>query len=200
MGVGPLTPKQRRVLDAILRFAESEERTPSTRELAAELRCHVKTVYQYLLVLKRKGYVSRRRGHIRLADGLVKGRGIPIVGQIAAGTPISAVENREGALSLRDLFGEADLFAVKVVGDSMRGAGILAGDFVIVRRANRIPQGGLGVCYVGEEQEATVKRFYDRPAGVELVPENPAYPVITIPRNDPHFRIGGEVAGVVRRM
>jgi len=198
--VEPLTEKQRRVLEAILRFIEGEERLPSSRELAAELGYHVKTVYQYLLVLERKGYLTRPNGHIRVADPLRERRGIPVVGQIAAGAPILAIENREGLLSLKDLFGEGELFAVRVEGESMRDAGIVEGDFVIVRRTPKLRQGAIGVCYLGEDQEATVKRFAERRACFELIPENPAFSPIAVRKDDPYFRIGGAVIGVIRRL
>lgn len=195
------TDNQRRVLEAILRLIDAEERPPSTRELAAELGCHVKTVWQYLSILERKGYLARRKGRIRLSPGLARGRGIPIVGRVAAGAPIFAVENREGALSLEELFGAGgDLFAVRAEGDSMVDAGIFGGDLVVVRSARRVRSGEIAVCYVGEDGDVTVKRLIERPDCYKLMPANEAYEPTRISKSDPHFRIAGKVVGVVRRV
>ena len=102
----PLTPRQERVLNTILRFLDAEDRPPTTRELASKLGCHVKTVYQYILALERKGYIERRKGHLRVSPEVrQQHHGIPIVGRVAAGVPIMALANREGVLSLQGLFG-----------------------------------------------------------------------------------------------
>ncbi|UCD56760.1 MAG: repressor LexA [Candidatus Hydrogenedentota bacterium] len=196
-----LTERQEDVLEVVVRFFEREERPPTTRELAEELRCHVKTVYQYILVLERKGYIERRKGRIRLAPGLGRGKGIPIVGRVAAGAPILAIQNREGALSLDSLFGtEEDAFAVRAEGDSMVGAGILDGDWVVVRNTARVGSGELAVCYLGPDADVTVKRLIEHSDYYELMPANEAYEPIRVPRDDPHFRIAGKVVGVVRKV
>jgi len=196
-----LTERQEYVLKIILRFFEREDRPPTTRELAEDLHCHVKTVYQYILLLERKGYIERRKGRIRLAPELARRRGIPIVGRVAAGAPILAVENREGTLSIEEFFGtEENLFAVRAEGESMVGAGILDGDWVIVRTAPRVENGEIAVCYLGEDGDVTVKRLVDRPDCYELNPANEAYEPIRIPKDDLHFRIAGKVVGVVRRV
>lgn len=196
-----LTERQKHVLQVILEFFEREERPPTTRELASELRCHIKTVYQYVLVLERKGYLERRKGRIRLAPEMARKRGIPIVGRVAAGEPILAVEHREGTLSIDELFGTGeDTFAVRAEGDSMADAGILDGDWVIVRSGLRIGSGDIAVCYVGEDGDVTVKRLVECSDCYELRPENKAYAPIQVPKDDPHFRIGGKIVGVVRRM
>jgi len=195
-----LTERQERVLRTIVRFVEAEERPPTTRELARRLGCHVKTVYQYILALERKGYVTRSKGHLRLAPELREHRGIPIVGRVAAGVPIMAVANREGVLSLEAMFGHGEVFAVRVEGDSMRDAGILDGDLVVVQHGSEVAAGAIAVCYVGSEQAVTVKRLWRRRGGFELRPENRGYRPIRIAADDPDFRVGGSVVGVVRRM
>jgi len=195
-----LTEKQRRVLDTVIDFWERQERPPTTRELADKLGCHVKTIYQYIVVLEGKGAIERRKGRIHVAPELRSDRGVPIVGRVAAGTPILAVENREGSLSLAELFGRDDVFAVRVEGDSMKDVGILDGDQVIVHVTPELPVGAIGVCYLGEDQDVTVKRFKKRGNDFELLPANDAYRPIRVARSDPHFRIGGRVIGVVRRI
>jgi repressor LexA len=196
-----MTERQKHVLHVILEFFEREERPPTTRELAEKLDCHIKTVYQYVLVLERKGYLERRKGRIRLAPEVAHKHGIPIVGRVAAGEPILAVEHREGTLSIEELFGTGeDAFAVRAEGDSMADAGILDGDLVIVRSGLRIGSGDIAVCYVGADGDVTVKRLVERKDCYELKPENKAYAPIRVLKDDPHFRIGGKVVGVVRRM
>ncbi len=195
-----LTRKQRRVLDTVVDLWRREDRPPTTRELADELGCHVKTVYQYVIALEAKGAIERRKGRIHVAPELRGDRGVPIVGRVAAGTPILAVENREGALSLTELFGRDDMFAVRVVGDSMKDAGILDGDQVIVQVTPEPPVGAICVCYLSEDQEVTVKRLKKRGDDFELLPANDAYRPIRVAEGDPHFRIGGKVIGVVRRI
>ena len=122
------------------------------------------------------------------------------MGRVAAGAPILAVENHEGALSLDDLFGSDDVFAVRVAGDSMQDAGIRDGDLAIVRQGDTVPSGAIAVCYVGDDQDVTVKRLKMRRDCFELVPANDAYQPVRIARDDPDFRVGGTVIGVVRRM
>jgi len=198
----PYTRGQGRVLQAIIDFFDKHDRPPTTRELAAKLRCHVKTVYQYILALERKGYLHREKGRIRLAPEVRLKRGIPIVGRVAAGTPLLAIENREGELSIEEAFGadREGLFAVRVHGDSMKDVGILNGDIAIVQRSDTVPNDSIAVCYLGEDQDVTVKRFRRRRHAYELLPENPAYPPIHISRTDDHFRIGGQVIGILRAL
>ena len=198
LGMEPLTQRQQQVLDLILDFQEREDRPPTSRELARRLGKHVKTVYQYLLVLERKGYIARHKRHIRVAPELRASRGIPIVGNVAAGTPILAVENREGVLSLDDAFGRDGLFAVRVEGDSMRDAGILDGDVAIVRADADVAQNAIALCYVGED--TTVKRLRRTKAGFDLIPENDAYDPLHIPKGANDFRVGGPVVGIVRNL
>jgi len=193
-----LTERQQRVLDLILDFLDREDRPPTSRELAQQLGLHVKTVYQYLLVLERKGCIVRHKRHIRVAAELRAARGIPIVGHAAAGTPILAIENREGVLSLDDLFGRDGVFGVRVEGDSMRDAGILDGDVAIVQSDAEVPPGSIALCYVGDD--ATVKRLRKRKGGFDLIPENDAYATRHIPKGARDFRLGGRVIGIVRQV
>jgi repressor LexA len=104
-------------------------------------------------------------------------------------------------LSFEELFGTGeDRFAVRAEGDSMADAGILDGDWVIVQSGLRIGSGDIAVCYVGEDGDVTVKRLAERNDCYELKPANNAYVPIQVPKDDPHFRIGGKVVGVVRRI
>jgi repressor LexA len=108
------------------------------------------------------------------------------------------VEHIEGRLDLGDLFGQEGLFAVRVEGESMRDAGILPGDYAVVRDQRRVASGEVALAYIGEDQDATIKVFRQRGDRVDLEPCNPAFRPIRIGPEDPHFRIGGKVMGVVR--
>jgi len=194
-----LTHKQKRVLEAITRLWGQEERPPTTRELASELGCHPKTIYQYLAALERKGAIERRKGRIHLAKSLGLHEGAPIVGRIAAGAPILAEENVEGALSLSRLFPQEEgLFALKVQGDSMAGAGIFDGDHVIVRQQPAVENGEIAAVLI--EDEATVKRVFVRDKEVRLVPESPSHSTREYDLATEDVSVLGKVVGVVRKM
>jgi repressor LexA len=198
--MGRLTERQMSVIRTIVSFFQREERPPTTRELAQDLKCHVKTVYQHLLALERKGAISRRKGRIHVADRFRSDRGIPIVGHIAAGTPILAEEHIEGVLSLyKEFRGPGDLFALEVHGESMIGAHICDGDHVIVHKQPSVENGEIGVALI--DDEATVKRIFVSNGCIRLVPENPMY-------EESRFdgtcclsvQILGKVVGVFRRL
>ena len=89
---------------------------------------------------------------------------------------------------------------MRVVGDSMIEEGILDGDLAVVLPSETARTGDLVVAYLGEEQEATVKRYHETAGRLELRPANAAYRPIRVDRRDPHFRLGGKVVGVVRRI
>ena len=194
-----LTEGQERVLWTILRLTEQEERPPTTRELAGALRCHVKTVYQYLLTLQRKGCISRRKGRVHVAKELRPQEGVPVLGHIAAGAPLLAVEQIEGRLSLPDWFGRAEgLFALRVRGDSMIEAHICDGDYAIVRQQSRIGNGEIGVVLLGDE--ATVKEVQVTGRCIRLLPRNPAYAPMEFKPSQVDIRIVGKVVGILRRV
>jgi repressor LexA len=125
---------------------------------------------------------------------------IPIVGDIAAGAPILAEQNVEGTLNLDSTFLAAGsgAFALRVRGDSMRDAGILPGDLVIVRPDPSPANGDIVVAYW--EGEATVKRFLRSGNRITLHPENPAFEDIRVHASQEDFRVLGIVAGVIRRV
>lgn len=202
MNLESLSPRQRQILRFIADCVEDEGRFPSFREIGEHFGLSSPaTVSQHVDALEAKGYLRRRGGHITLHPSLREERGIPIVGRVAAGAPITAEEHLEGRLGVNELFGSRDdLFSVRVKGDSMEEAGIHDGDLVVVRRQERVRNGEICVAYIGEEQEATVKVFRRREWGVELEPRNARHEPIRVEREDRHFRIGGKVVGVVRRL
>ncbi|MGE5293949.1 MAG: transcriptional repressor LexA, partial [Solirubrobacterales bacterium] len=122
------------------------------------------------------------------------GDGIPLLGRVAAGLPVEAVENRDD-LSLRSCFGTGDeLFALRVSGDSMIEENIRPGDYVICRRAETAHNGELVVALVNEG-EATLKRFYKEPDRARLQPANANYE----PIYSDNCRIEAIVVGLVRK-
>jgi repressor LexA len=198
----PLSPRQRQVLRFLADKAEDDGRFPSFREIGAHFGMNSPaTVSQHLEALEAKGYLRRRGGHIVLHPSVREERGIPIVGRVAAGAPITAEEHLDGRLAVAEMFGPREgLFSVRVKGDSMEEAGIHDGDLVVVRKQERVKDGEICVAYLGEEQEATVKVFRRRTWGVELEPRNERMKPIRVERGDPHFRVGGKVVGVVRKI
>jgi repressor LexA len=195
-----LTDRQREVLEAIVSSIEETGHFPSYRDIGRELgMTSVATVSQHIEALTAKGAL-RRKGDLLLVDeGLRRDRGIPIVGRVAAGAPIMAVEHLDGVLNLDQLRGRGRAhYAVRVRGDSMVEAGIYDGDFAVIRHQPTAESGETVVAYLGEDQETTVKVFYRRRWGYELQPRNKAYEAIKVKKADPHFRLGGKVVAVVR--
>ena len=195
-----ITDKQEAILSYILDSITQRGRFPSFREIGKEFQLSsVATVAQHLDALVRKGFLRREGRRLMPAPELRRDHGIPILGRVAAGRPVSAIEHQEGRLEW-DTLGVGDTFAVRVVGDSMVGEGILEGDFAVVQPAEDAQTGDLVVAYLGEEQEVTVKRFHRGTGQIELRPANPEYQPIRVPTADAHFRLAGRVVGIVRRV
>lgn len=195
----PLTKRQREILDYILETIEQFGRFPSYRDIGAHFGLtSPATVSQHLEALATKGALKRQGRHYTPADALRHDRGVPIVGRVAAGSPITAVENIEDQIRWDQLGGEG-CFAVRVVGDSMIDEGIYEKDLAVVQPREDVRNGELVVAYVGEDQEATVKRYYRRQGEIELRPANAAYEPLRFARNDPHLRIAGRVVTILRR-
>lgn len=125
---------------------------------------------------------------------------IPLLGHVAAGAPLLAEEHVEDTITLdRSLVrGTGKHFALRVRGDSMKNAGILDGDIVIVRHDTPVKSGEIAVVLIGDE--ATVKRFFPRRDKLLLFPENEDYEPIEVRPADPDVRVAGKVVGVFRRL
>lgn len=197
-----LTSKQEQIFDYLLACVRDEQYVPTMREIATHFAFKsTNAVRDHLKALERKGYILRRdhvsRG-IEIAPEYLQtaSEGIPIVGRVAAGTPITAIENLEGYLELNSLYGNTMHYALRVHGDSMVDAGIWDGDFCIVREQPSLENGQIGVAIV--EGEATVKRIRQNGPTVELVPANDLYQPIFVNLRETDFRIGGKVVGVHR--
>jgi len=196
-----LTERQREILDYIISSIKSRDRFPSYRDIGRRFRLSSSaTVSQHLDALVRKGFLTKIGNKLMLSRENRPIRGVPIVGSVAAGLPITAIENREGYLNVDSLFyDDAVHFAVKVTGDSMKDAGIFDGDYVIVRQQEEAQSGEMIVAYIGDE-EATVKIMRKRGRIVELEPRNTSYKSIRINPKRDQLRIAGKVVGLVRRV
>ncbi len=209
-----LTPRQLQLLTIVARFQENRCYSPTLAEMASELRISRSTVYEHIGELRRKGLLSDSANKARslkvssraqrllsnLTDntypvGPIEPAAIPLSGTVAAGVPIEAVENAE-SLSLNSCFGNGhDIFALEVKGDSMIGADIHEGDYVICRRQSTAHNGQLVVAIVDEEN-ATLKRFYKEKTRARLQPANDDYD----PIYSDNCRIEAVVIGLVRRL
>ncbi|MBR6647316.1 MAG: transcriptional repressor LexA [Clostridia bacterium] len=177
----PLTKSQQKVFDYISECAR-EQRVPSVREIcvATGLKS-TSTVHLHLKSLEEKGLIEREKGFNRCIK-LSKTEGtsqIPVMGRVTAGVPILAVEDIETYIPVSESVRRGrELFALRVVGESMLYAGILDGDIVIVHRTPVTNNGDIVVAMIDEE--ATVKRFYKENGHFRLQPENDAFePIIT---------------------
>jgi repressor LexA len=195
-----LTVKQAQVLACLQQWLHRAGHAPSYREIAAHLGVTVRSAYQHVRALERQGILTTTRRHrgIRLMPEHMPPAGLPIIGRVAAGTPILAVENIEGYLEVDRVLGDrAQLFALQVRGDSMVDRQIYDGDYVIVRPQLWVEHGEIGVVVIDEE--ATVKTILHRRTGLWLQPENrqQGYPLIRL-RPAQRVRIAGKVIAVFR--
>lgn len=208
-----LRPRQRRVLEAARAFQARHGYPPTRAELGQLLGVSAQTADYHLRVLARQGYLSLSRQARALEFAPLppgpasagpsvetkaqKMRPVPLLGRVAAGRPLLAVENIESTLPLPAAIG-AD-FALRVQGDSMIEAGILDGDLVLVKSAAAADKGEIVVALLGEgeETEATVKRYWPERGRVRLRPANAALRDFVVARDQP-FALAGRVVGVLR--
>ncbi|HEY5217337.1 MAG TPA: transcriptional repressor LexA [Pseudolabrys sp.] len=130
-------------------------------------------------------------------DSSTRSIAVPVMGRIAAGTPIEAIQTRSHVINMPpDLLSAGEHFALEVRGDSMIEAGILDGDIALIRKSEAAETGDIVVALIDDE-EATLKRFRRRGASIALEPANPSYEVRILPPN--RVRIQGKLAGLFRR-
>lgn len=198
-----LTKRQEEIFQFILRSLREEGVIPSVREICDAFGfASTNAVNDHLAALARKGYINRRPGLARsieiAPDFLEPERGVPIVGRVAAGKPIDALENLDGYLDLDAIYPQGDHFALRIAGDSMLDAGFWDGDYAIVHQQPRVENGEIGVAVINGQ--ATVKRFHWlEDGGLELQPANEAYRPFTIEPED-EFSVAGKVVGLHRVM
>ena len=199
-----LTKKQRQVLEYIVR-EKGMGNSPSQREIANHFALSQNAIFQLVRYLRAKGYIdstSRHRG-IRLSafclEKIAGGKGIPVVGRIAAGEPILAQENIEERLDLNEMVaGSGGRFFLKVAGESMVDAGIMDGDYVAVNPDAPVRSGDIAVVLLSDE--ATVKRVLFEKDRILLKAENRGgvFRNRSIKRDDADVRIIGKVTGCFR--
>ena len=196
-----LTERQQAILDFINEYVEENSFPPSVREIGRHFEIYPATVQDHISALERKGYLQKKRFQSRTLSVPASSRrqGIPIVGRVAAGMPLLAQQNIEDTVQLPKEWAPAGAFLLKVQGNSMEGAHILDGDYVLVHPQQMAANGEIVVALIGEE--ATVKRFYRTDQGITLKAENPNYEPIEIERSEAaSFKVIGKVMGVLRVM
>jgi repressor LexA len=196
-----LTKRQKEIFDYIRKYAGKHGYPPTVREIGKAVGLHSSsTVHAHLANLEKIGLLRRDPTKPRaielLADRarkLMRGPGLPLVGQVAAGEPILAEEHIEEYLEVPAVIGgETGDYILRIKGDSMKDAGILEGDFVVVRPSEDADNGEIVVALL--EDEATVKRFYREKDQVRLEPANKAYK----PIKTREAELLGKVVGVFR--
>jgi repressor LexA len=198
-----LTERQQAILDFINDYINDNGFPPSVREIGRHFGIYPATVQDHITALERKGHLQKKRFQSRTLSVRDSSRrrpdGIPIVGRVAAGLPLLAQENIEDMIQLPKEWAPAGAFLLKVQGNSMEGAHILDGDYVLVHPQQTAANGEIIVALIGDE--ATVKRFYRTEHGITLKAENPKYEPIQIERSEAaSFKIAGKVMGVLRVM
>ncbi|MBI3949922.1 MAG: transcriptional repressor LexA [Acidobacteria bacterium] len=199
-----LTDRQQEILEFIGTYVEKHGVPPSIRDIGEKFHIYPRAAHDHLRALERKGAIKRtplKSRSVQVArrhrlTNQASGQTVPIVGRIAAGTPILAVENIEGGLVVdKGLFKGDEYFAVQVKGDSMIDAHILEGDYVILRKQTTAHLGDVVAVLVGED--VTLKRFYPKGREVELRPANNRLRPMRFPADQ--IQILGKMVGLLRK-
>jgi repressor LexA len=201
--------KQKKILDFVNRQVQEKGYPPSVREICKAVGFKsTSTVHAYLSSLEAEGLISKEPAKTRALkvidessknlEGYISDHeieNIPVIGQVTAGQPILAVENIEDTFPVPVQYLEnSPSFILRIKGDSMLNAGIIDGDFVIVKQQNTANNGDIVVALIGDE--ATVKTFYRQKDHIVLQPENDAYDPIIV-KDD--VSIIGKVIGLFRK-
>jgi repressor LexA len=197
-----VTRRQKEVLDFVSDFERKNGYSASYQEIADGLGLKsLATVHKHVKNLEQKGMIERAENRSRSIDVIPQSRRnkivdrLPLVGQIAAGLPVETTQNVE-TLSLGDIVGSKEAFALKVRGDSMRDEHIVDGDFVVVEKTSVARQGEIVVALV-KGSETTLKRYYVEGPLVRLQPSNTEMDPIYVPIQN--VAIQGKVLGVIRK-
>jgi repressor LexA len=197
-----ITRRQKEVLDFLEAFVSRNGYSPSFEEIARGMNLKsLATVHKHITNLEKKGMLDRVHNRSRSIDVLPPGTRtrsslkLQLAGRIAAGSPVEAMENPE-TISLADVVGNRDVFALEVRGDSMRDEHIINGDYVLVERTKTARQGEIVVALV-HGAETTLKRFYPEGNVVRLQPANLEMEPIYVPAAQ--VAIQGRVLGVLRK-
>ncbi len=201
----PLTRRQRQVLNFITRSIERRGYPPTMREIGQHMGIRsTNGVNDHLKALERKGYIEReglKSRTLRPKEVTAPPVSVPLLGRVAAGEPIWAVENLEETIKVDPyLLGSGGtVFGLRVKGESMIEDGIMSGDIVFVRQQRTAERGEIVVALVDEE--ATVKRYYPEQGAVRLQPANAAMdPIVVEDDGATTFDLLGVVVGVFRKL
>lgn len=195
-----LTKKQKQVYDYIIYYQEQNGIAPTQKEILDHFNLKsFGSVQRYLKYLREQGLLetdwNARRG-IKVKDQRPENE-IPLLGKVAAGNPIEAIEHADSFIQSPTHFlkGKGPFFALEVEGDSMINAGILEGDYIVCRHQGNANHGDIVVAII--EGEATVKTYRPNREKIELIAENPKYrPIVVTPEQD--FKLAGVLVGLVR--
>jgi len=203
-----ITRRQRQVYDFISEFVQKNGYSPSFEEIRVALKLNsLATVHKHISNLEKKALLTRDynrsrsidllppKGKLKQAMSVNTAMVLPIMGRIAAGQPIEAVENPE-TISLADFVRSKEVFVLEVSGESMQDEAILDGDYVLVEKAKTAHNGDIVVALV-DGADATLKRFYREGDNIRLQPSNAAMKPIIVPA--PSVQIQGRVIGVLRK-
>ena len=195
-----LTTQEHNTLQFIRNYLAQYGYAPKFKEIGLAIGVTSQgTVHRYVQSLEDKGYIDRMKGNSRgmslVELPLVSAPTIPLVGKIAAGLPIEAIEDQQ-QLNLSEMFMGPELFALRVTGDSMMDAGILDNDYVIIKKQPVARDGDIVVAMI-DKVEATLKRFKRKSASeVELIPENADMETMVYPAE--RVNIHGVLVGQMR--
>ena len=203
-----ITRRQRQIYDFISRFVAEKGYSPSFEEIAEGMQLNsLATVHKHITNLEKKGLLTRDynrsrsidllppKGKLKQAMGVNTAMVLPLLGRIAAGQPIEAVQNPE-TISLADFVRSREVFVLEVRGDSMQDEHILDGDYVLVEKAKTAHNGDIVVALV-DGTDATLKRFYREGANIRLQPSNVNMQPIIVAAAA--VQIQGRVIGVLRK-
>jgi repressor LexA len=202
-----ITKRQSQILEFIKSFYRKNGLPPTVREIADRYKMKSSSMFDHLYALQKKGFLTRtsnKSRSIQLTEfqenkgRILESKEVPILGRVAAGRPLLAVENIEGTVTIdRNWVTAEDAFALQVKGDSMIDTHILDGDIVLVKKQTEANKGNIVVALIGEE--ATVKTFYREKNRIRLQPENKDMEPIYVDPQSPDFQILGIVTGVLRK-
>jgi len=193
-----LTARQAEILEAIRRHIAEHRRPPSQPELARALGlASTNGVFKHLAMLAKKGAIELDPG---LARGIrIKEDGLPLIGRVAAGSPMLAIENLLGHYPIDpSLFNPRADYLLQVRGLSMKDEGILDGDWLVVHRTHEARSGQIVVARVGDD--VTVKRLKVRGHKAELIPANPDFETLHLDLHRDKLAIEGIAVGVIRNL
>ena len=197
-----ITRRQKEVLDFLSGFTTRNGYSPSYEEIAAGLQLRsLATVHKHVTNLQTKGLLQRAHNRSRSIDVIPQRSPrkamdrLPLMGRIAAGKPVEAIESAE-SISLGDIVGNRDVYALEVRGDSMRDEHIVSGDYVLVERTRTAREGEIVVALI-DNSEATLKRFYREGNLIRLQPSNTE--MAPIYAQAANVSIQGKVLGVLRK-